>query len=277
MSHQALFQERKSSQQVVVVNRQRSAIRPLGAGAASLPPRAQGEKAGLERNFSRVPASAAAARPERAKSPAGSASADEEVTQSPPDGGSAGAGGAAPAPAPAPVAPGGGSGAATKKAELKSGPTYSPSGTIKAKTEGGIKKAVFDLSAEFKHDPANNIDASLGEIRQYIRWTKDPPPRNDGFKPAADYSANTWYEDRDSAGKRYGHRSGTHAECVDINHYEDSAAKFDCAAGAVYKGHDEPKGATSRTGEWQFELKAIDRGNGDKQIGTTATVNVAWD
>jgi hypothetical protein len=177
-------------------------------------------------------------------------------------------GGAVPADAPA----------KTKKAKLKSGPTYSPSGTIKATKSGKKKKATFNLSAEFEHDPANGFDAASGEVRQYIKWTKSSEmPKHDGFKPAADYSENTWYEDRDDVGKRYGHRGGSYSECVSINHYEDSKGKQDCVNGSAFKGEDAPvDGSGKKTSEWKFELRAVDTSDGDKEIGTPASVTLDW-
>ncbi|HEV3468483.1 MAG TPA: DUF4157 domain-containing protein [Pyrinomonadaceae bacterium] len=180
------------------------------------------------------------------------------LQRQPPDAGT-------PAPAPAP------------KCKLKSGPSYSPSGTIKATKSGATKTASFDLSAEFENDAAAGASAACCEVRQYILWTAGGPPNNAGFQPATDFKANTWYEDRDTANKRYGHRTGTHAECVTINHYEDTAGKMDCAKGSVYKGHDAPVGAAARTGQWRFQLKAIDTCDGGKEVGTAASVAVDWD
>jgi hypothetical protein len=165
---------------------------------------------------------------------------------------------------------------AASKCKMKGGPTYSPSGKIKATKSGGMKNAAFALSAEFENDASKGTDASGCEIRQYILWTAGTPPNHDGFKPAASYSANTWYEDRDGVGKRYGHRTGAYSECIDSNHYEDDKGKQDCAKGAIYKGADAPVGAGSRTGEWRFQLKAVDTSDG-KEVGTMATVAVDWD
>jgi hypothetical protein len=164
-----------------------------------------------------------------------------------------------------------------RKCKLKSGPTYSPSGTIKATPSGGMKNAAFDLTAEFENDLSTGAVPSCCEVRQFISWTADPPPNHAGFQPAANFKANTWYEDRDGVGKRYGHRTGPHAECIGINHYEDSAGTQDCATGAIYKGHDAPVGAGTRTGQWRFQLKAIDACNGGTDVGTAASVNVSWD
>ena len=165
------------------------------------------------------------------------------------------------------------------KGQVKSGPTYTPSGTLTPTANvDGSKSATFKMSAEFDHDPANDIYASCCEVRQYIKWSSDADrPRNPGFSPAGSFSANTWYEDRDSVGKRYGHRAGPYSECISINHYEDSSGTNNCATGSIYKGEDAPKdGSGTKTGVWDFELKVIDTCNGDKQIGSTATVSVDW-
>jgi hypothetical protein len=166
----------------------------------------------------------------------------------------------------------------TKACKLVSGPTYSPSGTIKATKSGTAKTATFNMSAEFEHDPGKGSDASCCEVRQYILWTKAADiPNHAGFKPAADYSANTWYEDRDDVGKRYGHRTGPYSECISVNHYEDKTGTYNCPAGQVFKGRDDPKdGSGAKTGEWQFQLKAVDVCHGEKVVGTPAAVTVDW-
>lgn len=166
----------------------------------------------------------------------------------------------------------------TGKAKLKSGPTYTPGGTIAATKSGGQKSAAFDLSAEFENDSAHDINPACGEVRQYIQWTSDADiPNNAGFRPKIAFSANTWYEDRDTAGKRYGHRSGTYSECASINHYVDTRGSEDCDKGEVFKGHDAPiDGSGAKTGKWNFELRAVDACDGDKEIGTPATVTVDW-
>jgi hypothetical protein len=207
---------------------------------------------------------------EGSKSSESSPGTDEEVTAPAADAGTATPADAGPKDAGVPDA------APAKKAKLKSGPTYSPSGTITATKSGGSKTAAFDQSAEFEHDPANGIYANVGEIRQYIKWTAaEDPPATGAFSPKASFPGDTWYEDRDPAGKRYGHRSGTFAECVSINHYEDSAGTKDCANGAKYVGRDTPVGAMSRTGKWSFELRAVDTVSG-AEIGTPAKVAVDW-
>jgi len=179
-----------------------------------------------------------------------------------------------PPPPPAPAKP-----ASTKKAKLKSGPTYTPSGTIKAtKQSDGSKTATFTLGAEFENDPAHDVDPAAGEVRQFIQWTKEEDiPNHAGFRPKTDYKANTWYEDRDSVGKRYGRRTGPYAECVSVNHYEDKAGNQNCASGEVFVGRDDPTdGSGAKTGKWLFELRAFDVANGDASLGTPASVAVDW-
>jgi len=223
-------------------------------------------------DFSRIPTSISSGTPgsksEQSKSSAGPSDPGLEVTQpptttpaGPPDAG------AVPVDDPA---------AAAKKASLKSGPAYSPSGTIKATKSGSLKIATFKQSAEFENDPTKGVDPSCGEIRQYIKWSKgEAPPNTGAFEPKSSFSEDTWYEDRDPNGKRYGHRSGTFAECVSINHYEDKKGVKDCAKGEVYAGQDDPKGAATRTGMWSFELRAVDTcGGTEKVIGTPASVAV---
>ena len=160
-------------------------------------------------------------------------------------------------------------------AKLKKGPTYSPSGPLKATKSGDKKTVTFDLAAEFEHDPLKGIYAQYGQIRQYIQWPKgEDPPNHAGFKPPGDFSPNTWYEDRDGGDKRYGHRSGAHAVCLDTDHYLNTTGEEDCEAGPVYKGTDEPGFDASRTGKFMFELRAIDTSQGDKQLGSVASITV---
>lgn len=161
---------------------------------------------------------------------------------------------------------------------MKSGPTYTPNGTIKATKSGTQKTASFNMSVEFENDTKNGTDASCCEVRQFIKWTKDSDiPNHPGFKPASNFNSNTWYEDRDGVGKRYGHRTGPYSECISVNHYEDSTGKYDCLNGHVFKGMDSPvDGSGAKTGEWHFELKVVDTCNGNKDIGGTDKVIVDW-
>ncbi|MDB5026443.1 MAG: hypothetical protein JWO66_132 [Candidatus Eremiobacteraeota bacterium] len=226
-----------------------------------------GAKRGARWDLSRVPASLRTA--DTAKSSAASAGLDEDVSQTP----APAPGVTPPSPPPPTTAPAG----ATKKAKLKSGPTYTPSGTIKATKSGGQKTASFDLSVEFENDTAHGIDPASGEVHQYMMWTKaDETPNHAGFRPKSGFSANTWYEDRDSVGKRYGHRTGSYAECASSNHYTDKDGTENCASGAVFAGLDTPTdGSGAKTGLWKFELRAYDTANGNG-LGTPAAVTVDW-
>lgn len=163
-----------------------------------------------------------------------------------------------------------------KKAKLKSGPTYTPNGTVTpTSVPGGGKTAHFDMTAEFEHDTANNIYSSCGEIRQYIMWSSDADRPNNGAFDAT-FKANEWHEDRDGVGKRYGHRSGPYSECVVLNHFEDASATKDCINGVKYIGWDDPKdGSGAKTGWWKFRLDAIDTCNSNKVLGNDF-VTVDW-
>jgi hypothetical protein len=160
-------------------------------------------------------------------------------------------------------------GCSCKECKIKSGPTYTPSGTITATTSGTLKTAHFAMAAEFE-----KATACCCEVRQYIRWPTETPPNHAGFRPVANFSTNTWYEDRDGNDKRYGHRSGTYS---DPRHpgdeYLNSAGNQDQSNGHIYAGADDPGGAASRTGEWQFELRVLDTKQ-NKEIGTPASVTV---
>lgn len=170
------------------------------------------------------------------------------------------------------------SGAPSRKCKIKSGPKYTPSGTIKATKSGGEKRASFDMSAEFESDPTTGADPSCCEARQYVLWTKaEEYPHHDGFKPHTDYKENVYYEDRDSAGKRYGRRTGPYSECVAGNRYEDSAGKANCRNGAMFKANDAPvDGSGAKTGEWRFQLRVIDVCNKDAEVGKAAAVKIDW-
>jgi hypothetical protein len=173
---------------------------------------------------------------------------------------------------------GGGTPPAAQKAKLKSGPTYTPNGKQKSTNTATKKSFSFTMSAEFENDPSKNISASCGQVRQYLKWDNNAVhPANFGhkkFQPIASFPAATWHEDRDDIDKRYGHRTGPHSECIPVNHYEDSAAKNDCANGPIYKGLDAPyvQGSnafiSSWKGIWDFKLEAIDSCNGNAVLGT---------
>ncbi len=167
-----------------------------------------------------------------------------------------------------------------KKAKLKSGPTYTPNGTLTATLGSDGKKYSprFALSAEFEDDPSKGIYASCGQIRQYIKWSSNADrPNHSGFTPASSYAANTWYEDRNSGNAfRYGHRSGTFGYSTGTNKYIDAGGSTDMAKGPKYEGSDRPvDGSGAKTGTWDFRLDAIDTCNGNKVLGSD-TLTVDW-
>lgn len=163
------------------------------------------------------------------------------------------------------------------KCEIVSGPSYTPTGTIPVTLAGGRKKAAqWQMAAQFRNDASRDVAASACEVRQYIKWDAafGQVPHS-GF-PAGS-SADTWYEDRDTAGTRYGHRSGSYsapmAGCFD--EYLTGTTR-DQANGDKYCGKDAPEGFSTDTGSWQFQLKVLDVANGDAEKGSSSVITVNW-
>ena len=76
------------------------------------------------------------------------------------------------------------------KCVVKSGPTYTPSGTQTPATSGGNKTVPFDFTAVFEHDPSKDINASCCWVRQNIKWdaafaTHYGKPPHKGFPSSA--------------------------------------------------------------------------------------------
>jgi hypothetical protein len=117
-------------------------------------------------------------------------------------------------------------------------------------------------------------------VRQYIKWDKayqdeKGGPPHGGFPSSATYG--TWYEDRDNADKRYGHRSGTHSDPIagGGDEYTTGGVR-DQAHGDHYNGRDAPNGALSRTGTWDFKLEVIDTCNANAVKATSSVITVNW-
>lgn len=161
-----------------------------------------------------------------------------------------------------------------RRGEVEAGPTYTPSGTIAPTVSGGRKSADFTMAATFKNDPAHGIYASCCEVRQYIQWSAGEIPNHPGFQPATSFNADTWYEDRDSADKRYGHRSGPYSDPGPGDEYLDDSGSQDQANGRVYAGSDSPETTAARTGEWRFQLRVVDTANGNREIGGTDNITL---
>ncbi|MBA4055212.1 MAG: hypothetical protein C0490_10905 [Marivirga sp.] len=174
-----------------------------------------------------------------------------------------------------------GSGCATpkaRKAKLKSGPTYTPNGTIVPIVKpDGSKTATFTMAAEFENDPTHDIYPACGQVRQYIKWSSNADrPKTPDFSPESSFPPNTWYEDRFSGNKRYGHRSGASSFSSNTNRYLNSAAAVDMINGEKYAGLDTPTdGSGLKTGSWDFRLEAIDVCDGNKVLGTDS-LTVDW-
>ncbi|HLB71708.1 MAG TPA: DUF4157 domain-containing protein [Candidatus Methanoperedens sp.] len=173
-------------------------------------------------------------------------------------------------------------------AKLKSGPTYTPNGNIKATATALKKSATFRMSAEFDLDPPNGVLAACGEIRQYIRWSNNnvDPSRfgHEGFFTDKTYLPDTWYEDRDQPNTRFGHRRGPHSALNNaFDQYFDKAGKIspNPASGRFYEGRDTPNTSgsaayiSSFVGSWEFRLEAIDTCNGNKVLGSD-NVKIQW-
>ena len=168
------------------------------------------------------------------------------------------------------------------RGEVKSGPTYSPSGNVATTVAGGRETAHFAFTAEFEDDPANSLFLSCGELRQYIRWDATAAASfgasgvpHGGF-PAGS-AAGTWIEDRDSANKRYGHRSGLFSDPQSFDQYLDSTGARNQAFGHEYEGDDTPGGPTAAmAGVWEFAIQCVDVCNNDTPIGGNNYIRIAW-
>ncbi len=166
------------------------------------------------------------------------------------------------------------------RGELASGPTYAPTATISPPVVGGTQRAFFRMRADFKHDPANKIFASCCEVRQFIRWDAASATAMGGVPHGgfpAGWAANTWIEDRDSANKRYGHRTGPRSDPASFDQYLDTNGIRNQAFGHRYRGSDSPGGpAALLAGSWRFRLQVIDVCNGNRVVGNRDYVRVNW-
>ena len=213
--------------------------------------------------------------------PTGEETGDEVLTQSDagPDAGSDAGRDAGPDAGPE-AGPDAGPDAGTTPANncsVRSGPSYTPSGTIPVTTAGGRKRATFDLAAAFDTDTATGKKPSCCEVRQFIKWdrafhTWRGGPPHSGFPSSA--AADTWIEDRGAAGFRYGHRTNPGvAGCGD--QYKAGATQ-DMANGDSYCGRDTPSGPTTMTGKFQFRLDVIEACAGGTTKTSSPVITVNW-
>lgn len=177
------------------------------------------------------------------------------------------------------LCPGGGALTAGNKCSVKSGPAYTPTGTIPVTPVGGKKKAVFSMAAGFDNDPAAGKTPSCCEVRQFIKWDQTyhnnhGGPPHSGFPASA--APNTWHEDRDRADKRYGHRSGPHSDPIGGCGDEYlTGGKRDQANGDTYCGKDGPESRVT-AGQYQFQLKVIDTCDGNKEKASSSIITINW-
>lgn len=177
--------------------------------------------------------------------------------------------------------------APARHARLRSGPRYTPRGSITPTLAGGFKNAPFVFDAVFDNAPSEGVFPWCGEIHQDIKWNlaartngnalwgRNTP--HGGF-PAA-HPANTWIEDRDGTDTfRYGHRRGPFATPVaGGNTYTNDAGVVNMGNGATYHGSDNPSGVPAAfTGRWTFMVLAFDMCNGGTQIGSADFVIIDW-
>ena len=178
-----------------------------------------------------------------------------------------------------------------KKCCVKSGPSYNVVGAVPrvlARIKGGdgtlLQTFTFKSSASFTDDSKKGGDccSSCCEVRQDIKWDDKwkkiygvPHEKFNGL------DANTWYEDRDKADKRFGHRSNAP---IPDDQYGDPGTGVNQASGTVYTGKDTPLGPIGDWGVWTFRLRVIDvcskkEGQEDGQentIKTSAEITVTW-
>ena len=164
------------------------------------------------------------------------------------------------------------------RCEVRSGPTYTPSGDIPPVISGGKKTFPFSFAATFKNLSPTGVLASCCWVRQYIKWdqryvdSKGGPPHA-GFPSSA--PVDTWIEDRDENDKRYGHRSGPHSDPIagGGDEYTTRGVR-DQAFGDTYNGKDNPQAPISRTGKWQFRLDVVDTCNNDAVKASSSVITV---
>lgn len=171
-------------------------------------------------------------------------------------------------------------GSRSKKCSVKSGPTYSPSGTVPVVGSGGRKRAPFSFTASFDSGFLSGKQPSCCEVHQFIKWdtafhTWRGGPPHSGFPTGT--PANTWTEDRDASGKRYGHRSDSFSDPISGcgDEYKTGATR-DQVNGNSYCGRDAPGGPASMTGQWQFRLDAVDTCDGNAVKASSSVITINW-
>lgn len=120
---------------------------------------------------------------------------------------------------------------------------------------------------------------SCCEVRQFIKWDATSAAAMGGVPHSgfpAGTPAGTWIEDRDTAGTRYGRRTGPFSALGLGDQYTTNGVA-DAAKGNKYEGRDGPGGpAAMLQGEWQFQLKAVDTCHGDAEKASSSVITVPW-
>ena len=163
-----------------------------------------------------------------------------------------------------------------RKCVVKSGPTYDPVGPLTPEVlrDGRKRSPEFKRTAEFEQDPDLGICATCCEVRQNMKWETDADrPNHPGFRPAADYDADTWYRDRAGSGWMCGSRTQPgRPNC----RYIGSDGE-DMLCGTKFEGTDQPvDGSGKKTGWWKFQLVVVDRCNGNEIVATSDELILQW-
>jgi hypothetical protein len=172
-----------------------------------------------------------------------------------------------------------------RRAQLASGPTYTPNGVVPFVPGVPFNLATFNLSARFENNPTEGVFASCGEVRQLIRWDATaaasmvakrgvaaphtgfaPPPAID--TPVEDRGDGNWF--------RFGHRTGPHGTVQPFSRFRTAAGVTNMANGAVYDAQDQPGFWPDRRGQYRFQLRAVDVCNGERRIGGTDDITIDW-
>jgi len=100
-------------------------------------------------------------------------------------------------------------------------------------------------------------------------------PPHSGFPTST--PADIWIEDRDTADKRYGHRSGPHSAPIASggDEYTTNGVRNQ-AFGDTYNGSDSPFGPLTDVGKWFFRLDVIDRCNSDSVKASSPVITLNW-
>lgn len=169
------------------------------------------------------------------------------------------------------------------RCEVDTGPRYSTGAILNSTPDGaGGEFATFNMLAEFKSDPANNVLPSCCEVRQLIAWDAAAVPSfapdtviHSGFPPG--HPADRWIEDRDDADQRYGHRAGPHSDPGDGDQYLDASGQQNQAFGHRFEGRDSPGIENGNlAGQWRFALRVLDVCNNHRRVGNQDYVRVNW-